>query len=384
MQLQPLYRAMGKRILVFSCLFFSTLMTSQNIAIHSTHLNEDREINVKLPDGYEDSKATYPIILLTDGQALFDFVNGLFTYNWDIYSQAIVVGIDQKERHQELVPAKGNKEVHSNFFKFVHDKLLPKLKLDYRTNGIVMVIGHSFGGYFSLKSLLKSDKVQYAISISPTLWGSYLKTINQEIDQIKFTNQKSLYLGVADGDHELIRKNTRELNTKFSAENFSVIQSSFSLYVDEDHNSSILIGIRKGLKTLFESWPTKFSEEQWKELKDQSDPTLFYNYFDKLSKKFGQLVIPGEEDLNTLGYFHLNQNQIEQAIKVFERNNNTYPTSSNTYDSLADAYEKKNDFVTALKMVRKALKIEKEGSNDAYLVEQYNDRIGELSEKVDN
>jgi len=374
---------MGRLVVFFSCFLFSAQMFGQKVTLTSVYLQQEREIMIKLPEGYKDSKANYPIVLVTDGEVLFDYVNGLFTYNWDIYSEVILVGIYQNERGKELVPAKKFETVHDQFTKFVFKELLAKLNTEYRTNGIVMVVGHSFGGYFSLLSLLTRSEVQYAISISPSLWGNYQKTIQEEITNSKLSDQKWLYLGVADGDHEIVRKNTEGLHTRLSNEEFSMIESEFSLYSNENHNSSVLIGVRKGLKNLFENWITNFPDEKWKELKEQKKPELFYSFFEGLSKKIGKKITPKEDDLNTLGYYFLEQKRLQEAIKVFQENIRMYSHSSNTYDSLADAYEENGNLKEALKMVRQALKVEKAESNDFFSVQQYQERIDELLKKID-
>ena len=45
-----------------------------------------------------------------------------------------------------------------------------------------------------------------------------------------------------------------------------------------------------------------------------------------------------ESELNTLGYQLLGEGRVKDALRVFERNAEAFPTSSNVFDSLGDAY----------------------------------------------
>ncbi|WP_408032683.1 alpha/beta hydrolase-fold protein [Tenacibaculum xiamenense] len=353
---------------------------SQKIKIKSRYLNESRTVSIRLPDNYECSKATYPIILVTDGGILFDYVKGLFIYNWDLYPDAILVGIDQLEREKELVPMKETEETHENFFKYVNDELLNELKSNYRVNGINIIIGHSFGGYFSIKSLLKNNNINYAISISTTLWKKYGDNIYSEFSKKQPTENNFLYLGSAENDHKQIKNDLVKLNEYIEENKAFNIKSSLEEYPNEDHNSSILIGIRKGLLKLFKNWPTKISEKKWDEIYKYKKASIFYNHFKDIPNKYK--IIPSEEDYNSLGYYYLEQKKINKAIETFELNAKIYPCSSNAYDSLAEAYEINNENKKALSNYKKALKMEIKGDNDINSKQQYTNNIKRVKSKL--
>nr|NQU91731.1 tetratricopeptide repeat protein [Bacteroidota bacterium] len=57
------------------------------------------------------------------------------------------------------------------------------------------------------------------------------------------------------------------------------------------------------------------------------------------------------------GYAYLQNEEFEDAIRVFQENVKRYPESSNVYDSLGEAYEKNKQFKDALKSYKKAVKI---------------------------
>jgi predicted alpha/beta superfamily hydrolase len=381
MQLQSLFSKMAINIFIFSLLFKPIEVFSQKITIKSEYLKQERTINVFLPEGYECSKATYPIVFVTDGSVLSNYIHGLFIYNWDIYPPVIIVGINQINRGKELVPQEDGK-IHEKFSNFVNKELLPRIESDYRTNGLNILIGHSFGGYFSLVCMLENPKINYAISISPTIWGRYEKKVDLRLKEYSSVNQNKIYFGIAESDYSTLKKGVIKLNNFVKNNSELKIESNIEEYSNEDHNSSILIGARKGLDKIFENWPTVFPPEKWNEVSKKKDTSIFYNYFHNISKKTKKSIIPSEDDYNSLGYFYLKENKIIEAIKVFNKNAYLHPCSSNVYDSLGEAHEKNNDFKKALKSYEKALKIEKKNGRDKSLINQYLERIEELKKST--
>jgi len=89
--------------LVFSVLLFVlsfNVLQAQVIyePLQSDKLGESREIKIQLPRGYNsDTKKTYPLFVVLDGDYLFEAVAGntdYFSY-WEDMPEAIVVGVNQ-------------------------------------------------------------------------------------------------------------------------------------------------------------------------------------------------------------------------------------------------------------------------------------------------
>ncbi len=74
-----------------------TVTTGYSLKFHSNILNEDRTINISLPEGYEKSTKKYPVLYMLDAQWNFNHTaqNLGWLSNSDIKSipQTIVVGI---------------------------------------------------------------------------------------------------------------------------------------------------------------------------------------------------------------------------------------------------------------------------------------------------
>ncbi|GGG58668.1 alpha/beta hydrolase [Hymenobacter glacieicola] len=155
--------------------------------IHSGQLNEERVLNIYLPEGYaNEPKVSYPVIYLLDGSADEDFIHivGLvqyLTFPWiDVLPKSIVVGIATVDRRRDFTfPTRNKKDLQefpttgksAAFMRFIEQDLQPYVERTYRTNGHKTLIGQSLGGLFATEVLLKKPALfnTYVIA-SPSLW----------------------------------------------------------------------------------------------------------------------------------------------------------------------------------------------------------------------
>lgn len=70
-----------------------------------------------------------------------------------------------------------------------------------------------------------------------------------------------------------------------------------------------------------------------------------------------------ENEFNNLGYQLLNDNKIDDAIKIFKLLVSEFPNSANAYDSLGEAYLANNNTDLALKNYKKSLELDPKNEN---------------------
>ncbi len=75
------------------------------------------------------------------------------------------------------------------------------------------------------------------------------------------------------------------------------------------------------------------------------------------------LAKANEVELNQYGYELLGQKKVDEAIGIFQKNVQTYPSSWNVYDSLAETYLAKGDKKLAAENYGKALTLVKDDAN---------------------
>lgn len=189
-----------------------------SFSFRSAQSADIRQINVLLPDGYDDPKTAsrrYPVLYLLDGGTGWqDFVHiaamaqqgGL----WGANAPMIVVGIESHDRRAEFTrpshdpaeqrdfPTHGQAEA---FHRFVVDELKVAIALRFRTDGNDGLIGESLAGLFVVDEALRhGDSFRHFIAISPSLWWDHglLSSQAEALLAAPGQPQRSLWLSMAD------------------------------------------------------------------------------------------------------------------------------------------------------------------------------------------
>ncbi|CEJ68562.1 Ferri-bacillibactin esterase BesA [Chryseobacterium oranimense G311] len=174
---------MIKKILaLFSILFafqFMVLAQTGNVkpltigevrTLKSKILNEDRTLNIYLPQGFDKAKS-YPVIYLLDGSINEDFIHvtGLVQFFNQMYAmpETIVVGIANIDRKRDFTFHTDLKDLqqdypttgHSDkFINFLEKELLPYIGSQYKTTDKYL-FGQSLGGLLATEILFKKPEM---------------------------------------------------------------------------------------------------------------------------------------------------------------------------------------------------------------------------------
>ncbi len=180
--------------------------------LKSTILDENRTLNINLPDGY-NNKSTYPVIYLLDGSANEDFLHivGLVQfYNMTFnMPKTIIVGIANVDRKRDFTfPAKIEKfkKMHpitggsAKFIDFIEKELQPYIKANYKTNDSTYLIGQSLGGLVATEILLKKpDLFSNYIIVSPSLWWDDEALLKQAPALLNWQSDKKKWVYISVG-----------------------------------------------------------------------------------------------------------------------------------------------------------------------------------------
>ncbi len=162
-----------------------SISIGQAHSINSAALQQVRVINVVVPASYaKDPTKRYPVLYLIDGGVEQDLLHVAGVVHlgavWGRSSEAIVVGIETKDRRRELAgptkdpellkryPTSGSSAL---FRRFIRDEVKPLVERGYRTNGHDAVLGESLAGLFVVETYLQEPSLfgGYA-AIDPSLW----------------------------------------------------------------------------------------------------------------------------------------------------------------------------------------------------------------------
>ena len=87
------------------------------------------------------------------------------------------------------------------------------------------------------------------------------------------------------------------------------------------------------------------------------------NEYHELKKTYSDKYDFSENQLNSLGYYYLNQQQFDHAKAIFSLNIESFPNSSNVYDSYGEACLLNGDNVEAKKNYRRSLELNPANAN---------------------
>lgn len=372
-------------------------------SLYSQTLKESREIYIQLPANYNSNNdKKYPVVYILDGEVFLPTVNNVQDYySGGFTPEMVLVGIsNRKNRIRDLTTSKiktmygmpfndENGEA-ANFSKFIETELIPFVEKKYPVTNFRTLIGHSYGGLFTIYTLIYHPELfSNYLAIDPSLDWDNQRLIKEAKDKVSSANYKgkSLFMSLGGSGMTLneIKKDTTDF-TIFSRSNvaFSEILNQnkqnqlafeWKFYQRDLHGTIPFPSIMDGLISVFE-WYQIENVDKYNmptTTADEINKIVRYRQH-KLEKHFGYAVPPLPEFLiNMQGYMSMDMGQMERAKIYFELTIEYYPNSPNSYDSMADYYERNGDNENALKFVAKAYEISGDDS--------YKDRIEALKKK---
>jgi predicted alpha/beta superfamily hydrolase len=379
----------------------------QRVLLNSVVLSGEREIQVSLPEGYQDSVKDYPVLYLLDGQRWFiQAVSNQRIFSEYMYTpDFIVVGINTDDSPRFRFFANSDR-----LRSFLKDELIPFIEDNYRASNERLLFGWQFAGAFALDIITKD----------PTLFNSYLaaspiplNNVNED-DFINGVNQvKSIFLTTSRKEDQVnlgVDKLVSLLNERASSSlvwkykpNEMETISSFG------HRTTPIAALYHGLRFHFSDYPLLEFDEM-EEFESVGGFDYVTEYYKKRSEKYNVdngIPVEGKFFLIRFGLdtdhfptfkkfmdefkasnyienenmgwntryaeFYLKNGDTEGALYVYESLVKRFPESARPVNGLGDAYLVKGDLRKAKKYYKEAISIaEKSGDR----------RLGEYQEDL--
>ena len=189
-----------------------TLGTRQQ-TLFSKILDEERILNVWLPDSYSGSERTFPVSYVLDAESSEGWAHAVQTVTdaarAGIIPEMILVGIHNTIRNRDMIPAvvahrpgSGGSE---EFLRFIGEELLPHIDVEFRTDSRNVLYGGSNAGLFAVFAMLqRPDLFLGVIAGSPMIGhcADYMYRVAEELDRGHEYDGKSLYMIYGDNDYE--------------------------------------------------------------------------------------------------------------------------------------------------------------------------------------
>ena len=362
-----------KKSLLFLLFIFSSPIFSQKIidTIASKSLDEDREITISLPNSYENQpKQRFPILVLLDGDFLFDPFQGALSYGnyWDDLPEVIIIGITQNKNNERSADCTIDKtnglpsEKGERFYEFIGLELIPYIEKKYRVAPFKMIAGldttASFLNYFLFKDTPVFDAY---IAMSPEHPSGMEEQIPDRLAVI--TKPIFYYHSIGDGDSKKMRNRNIALDELAKKIEKNSLYYKFDDFKGASHYSLVLNSIPSALYHIFSVYqPISNSEYNDKIV------GLPSGYVDYLTKKYEIL----EKSFSLKIPIRVNDFiAIEQAIlknKAYAEFNDLaqvakkyYPKSMLADYEMGQMYEKMDENSKALKSYMAAYQREEIG-----------------------
>jgi predicted alpha/beta superfamily hydrolase len=321
-------------MLVAAALFFSAqilcfaqkdgddIVIGKYRVIHSQILDEDRLLFVHLPQEYEDTQLSYPVLYI-----LYVDVYNYFADAARITERLgptgempplIIIGVANTNRYRDLLPIKTRDRSEGggsdDFLSFLEDELIPHVDKTYRTKNFRILAGPQAAAVFSLYALLtKPGLFQAVISENPFMNpenAAYLYPKAEAFFKNTASFKNFLYIRCEKDerpqDLEYVDKLTRLLESE-KPEGFR-----FQVELREPSGDFIAaMPFREGLKTLFSGHklPDNFQTNSVNDIID---------YYKHRSKEYGFEVDPPSLLLTFEGEKLNRRGKTKEALEFFE------------------------------------------------------------------
>ncbi|PHR17048.1 MAG: esterase [Fluviicola sp.] len=239
-------------------------LIGERLEFHSTVLDEDRMLNIYLPNGYSpDSDVKYPVIYLLDGSQDEDFIHiaGIVqfgSYPWiNMIEESIVVGIENVDRKRDFCfpttiaqdkidfPTTGGSEA---FINFLETELQPYIESAYKVKDEKTIIGQSLGGLLATEILAKKpDLFDKYIIVSPSLWWDDQSLLDMEF--APYEGKKSIYITVGE-EGKVMKRDAKSLYKKLKKSANSTVLLEHRFLKEQNHGDALHLGVYNAFEAM--------------------------------------------------------------------------------------------------------------------------------------
>ncbi|TJY35965.1 alpha/beta hydrolase-fold protein [Pontimicrobium aquaticum] len=357
---------MKKTILIsiISCFFMLYTNAQNNVTnntvgtnhvIKSEVLNEDRKIQIYLPPNYKDSKETYPVLYVLDGQRFFLYAVSLSQSfkQFQLTPEFIIVGIntDYPKRFQQLGDGK------ESFIEFIRTELRPYIDNTFRTNDETLFFGWEYGASLVFNTMLSH----------PTLFDAHIMAsafpIMDAIDKLYdvSTLPTNLYFSVSPDEYD-VKHSAVKLDSLLSQKNINKLQWHHLKLDIEQHRSTGYPTLYHGLRNYFKYYQ-ELQPNNLKKFINAGGLDYAYQYTKERAKRHGfspELSLWSKftivrSAMRADNFYHfetlLNALNKQELIQGLMNDNRDYAISN-----FAAFYEKNNRYKEAIELYDLLLK----------------------------
>lgn len=378
-----------------------------NYMFHSQVTGEQQQLQVYLPEGYDESGTTkYPVLYLLDGQnwftsgvSLLKVFTGAET-GYKSIPDFIVVGISTNWEKRRSFFAASNTQ---NAINFIENEVIAFMDRNFRTSDERLLFGWQFAGGFVINTLAKKPKLFSGyIAATPVFFDpDIMDTLFSENENLN----GFLYITGSKEEKSTWVKPTVAILAKKAPKTFNWTFKEISAFGAFGHRISPVEAISYGLREYYYDYPllefrnvSDFKEkgglnyvkefykkraERYGISEDMGDRGMYllvrlaireddYITFDFLINEFkssGFIENLGAWQTTAFAELYMKHNKQDKAIEIYHLILKNNPESARIYNGLGEAYLQKEEPKKAIDYYKKAIEISeklKDGNLDAY------------------
>ena len=329
-----------------------------------------RELTISLPPSYsKETKKSYPLLFLLDGDYLFDPFQGALSYGnyWDDLPEVIIVGIKQERERDDDCAMDATTglpdEKGEDFFEFIGGELMPYIQNKYRVSPFKIIAGHDLTASFMNFYLYKDAPLFNAyISLSSQLALDMETRIPERL--ATFKQNIFYYQSSSDGDIRKLKGKITSLDENMKA----VVNENLNYKYDEfkgaSHYSLVLYSIPNALYQFFATYqPISDTEFQEKIIKLESGyVTYLKNKYDLLEKALSIKMNIRINDFKAIEAAILKNKAYAELEQLAQLSRKMYPKSMLGDYQMAQLYENTGDIKNAVKYYQNAFQMQPIGN----------------------
>lgn len=335
------------------------------LIIKSEILNENRRIYIQLPEDYGRDNKKYPLLVILDGEWLFNLANAHQRYySYDEVTdikipRMIVVGIENTDRDRDYVPTSnsGNDLKFptaggaDKFLDFVEKELLPVIERKYRVAPHRCLVGWSFSGLFTTYTAISRPELfNMYLCISPAIWWDGDLVYNK-IKYVNFNQHEKIVFTLGTKEKGgMVYSSTKRLIDELLINPKKNLDIELIKVQNVGHSWGVATALNLGLQFLYQEY---IPEDN---LLTENEMYLYYN---KISKQWGYSVIPPGKVFINVAYNIWASGKSEEAISLLKKGVKFHRNDSQLCFFLGQMLNAAGRTEEALSFYEKALMVEK-------------------------
>ena len=305
-------------LIVISLLFYSSfsfaqveekeIIVGKSFTIQSKILEDQREIQVYLPENYYESNNEYPVLYILDGQRYF--LHGISLQksflNFRQTAAFIIVGLTRKRSDRNNIYSR----LSEDYLSFIEEEVISFIDNRFRTSKERLLFGWAYGGGFVIETLMKKPHLFTAyIAASPFPVENKINTLESLLSENAIKN-KTLFFA-SETDDGGVKKGVTQLSALLEAKAPKELSWTYKDLSAEEHRSTAFSTLYHGIQQYYHYFP-ELQFSNLTEFRKVGGLPYVYEYYKKRAEAFGFPPQIADWTMFSLARNAIRDNDIEQ------------------------------------------------------------------------